>query len=190
MDTIYFLTAAAIFIIVLTILILMLSSKLHNKAINSKYVETSNVATDDGSMEDIIKNYFAESHWRYSTRTGEDSTLTFYLNLTGKNEKLVVYVNLNSQQDWYNIECQPVTSIPMAALTQGIRAMNNFNEQSLFVCGSIGDQGEIHYSIGTNIKGKAYSKESFDMDFQILIRVADETTAQIYKQACMTETAE
>lgn len=186
MHLISLLTNASTLIIVVIILILMFSSCFHQK----KSIEVTKPSDSDCSMEEIIKTYFDNEHWGYETKTQEDSTLSFYLSFHCKHELLHMRVDLNNNKNMFLIMCQPETRLPIESLNNGIIAMNNYNCQALFVTGCIRPEGQIVFWLARNIEGKAYSKEAFDMDLELILQVADEETAQIYKQACMEDTAD
>lgn len=185
MHLISLLTNASTLIIAVIILILMLSSCFHQK----KSIEVTKPADNDFSMEDIIKTYFDNNQWHYKAYTDEDSTLSYALNFHGNHENLSVHVDLNNNKNMFHIVCLPETRLPIESIDNGIIAMNNYNVESS-VPGCIRPDGRIVFWLTRYIEGKAYSKEAFDVELELILRVADEETARIYKQACMEDTTD
>lgn len=115
--------------------------------------------------------------------TDEDSIITFRLGFNGDNEKLMLQVSILPNNAIYQIICQSETKLTQETISNGIIAMNNYNLRARVVSGCVSSEGNITFRLGRNIDGNTFSEQTFAVDFDTVIKEADDKTAQIYKQA-------
>lgn len=170
-----------ILILILGLSSLIVSASSHQEKESSK--ELPPYSSSERKIENVIKGYFDKQEWHYRMYTDEDSIITFRLGFYGDNEKLMLQVNVLPNNDIYQISCRSDTKLPQNIISNGIIAMNDYNLRANVVSGCISPEGNIIFWLGRNTDGNTFSEQAFSIDCDMVIKEADDETAQIYKQA-------
>ena len=142
---------------------------------------------DTNIVADLIKEYFDSQEWKYDINTENQEFTTFIISFNTDNERMTLFIRIIPNKSFYYIVGDSETSIPKEFHNGAVSAINEFNNNSMIVTGSIDNYGHINFSIGHNFDGSSFSIEAFKADFFQVYSDTDKYTARIFKKAiCST----
>ena len=143
------------------------------------------IAMQSTSMDIVSDMYifFDEMGVSFELSAEEDSVECFTVVIEGRNGEIMIHVNVMADSNIYQIIAQQKNFVPESARDAAIRAINRYNIQSNAVSGWISDDGAITFQIGRFIDGDAFSIESFDREFSMVLAAAEDTTNHVLKEA-------
>lgn len=135
-------------------------------------------------VTETIKNYLDSMGWKYELETEDDGdTNIIYTGIEGDNESIRIRVIVYVRSCMCQVACQSETIVSKECIPGAIFAMNEFNLRARIVSGCVTDKGAITFWLGRNTDGDTFSEEAFGADFDMLLKVTDRETAQIFKKA-------
>ena len=138
------------------------------------------------TVSDIVSTmyvFFDEMGVPFELTMEEDSVECFTVVIVGRNGDIMMRVNVMADRNMYQIIAQQKTFITESNKDAAIRAINRYNMQSNAVSGYISEEGTITFRIDRFIDGEAFSIESFDREFSMVLSAAEDTTNQILEEA-------
>ena len=143
-------------------------------------------STCTDTVSDIVSTmyvFFDEMGVSFELSAEEDSVECFTVVIEGRNGEIMIHVNVMAGRNMYQIIAQQKTFVPESDRDAAIRAINRYNMQSNAVSGCISEDGVITFRIGRFIDGDAFSIESFDREFSMVLKAAEDTTNHVLQEA-------
>lgn len=136
-------------------------------------------------IKTIIEDFFVSRDWKYDLKKVDESDYIFSTGAQG-NERVGVKIYVPNKQTCLLLHFFTKFEISDQMLSNLYHIINKQNRSSNMVKYYF-EKGWLNFEIGINLAGIELTMENFASNFDLLLDVADNESAQIYKSVMLSD---
>ena len=136
-------------------------------------------------IKTIIEDFFVSRDWKYDIEKDDENYLVFASGIRG-DEPIGIKIYVKNKQPCLLMHFYTKFDVSDQMLSNAYQIINKQNQSSSIVKYYV-EKGWLNFEIGINLTGIELTMENFASSFDLLLDVADNDTAKIYKSVMLSD---